>query len=268
MKNYKQILEAINRGIKFALDDFEDNDNIQGQINSKVKYKGGIKEYLELMEKVVDLGLPSGTLWCKYNLGVDDSKELKHIYQWYGDYYAWGETATKSYYSWDNYKFGSIEDNLSKYNKNDRLTQLLPIDDVATQKLDNNFYIPTVKQFEELFKYTTFTDYTKEDGEAYLNIKDNFGNGLYGRLFISKINGNKIFFPFAGWSSSFNNNKHSKFPSITNKQEEGSYWTSILENDRNNVCKKAYCISFGMTADSIEGVNRNYGLSIRPVINL
>jgi len=26
MKNYNKILEAINRGIKFALDDFEDNE--------------------------------------------------------------------------------------------------------------------------------------------------------------------------------------------------------------------------------------------------
>jgi len=68
MKNLnKQILEAVNRGIKFALDDFED-DSIQGQVNSKVKYQGGTKEYLDLMKEVVDLGLPSGTLWCKYNL--------------------------------------------------------------------------------------------------------------------------------------------------------------------------------------------------------
>ena len=36
MKNYKQILEAVNRGIKFALDDFEDQDKIHGQSNSKV----------------------------------------------------------------------------------------------------------------------------------------------------------------------------------------------------------------------------------------
>ena len=38
MKNYKQILEAINKGIKFALDDFED-DELQGQVNSKVNNK-------------------------------------------------------------------------------------------------------------------------------------------------------------------------------------------------------------------------------------
>ena len=30
MKNYNKILEAVNRGIRFALDDFEDQDSIQG----------------------------------------------------------------------------------------------------------------------------------------------------------------------------------------------------------------------------------------------
>ena len=45
MINYKQILEAVNKGIKFALDDFED-DNIQGQTNSKVKYAGGMQQYI------------------------------------------------------------------------------------------------------------------------------------------------------------------------------------------------------------------------------
>ena len=46
---YKQILEAVNRGIKFALDDFED-DNIQGQTNSKVNNTSNLKEYLEWIE--------------------------------------------------------------------------------------------------------------------------------------------------------------------------------------------------------------------------
>jgi hypothetical protein len=71
--NYKKILEAVNRGIKFALDDFDDQEELRGQVNSKVKYQGGMNKYLDLMNKVVDLGLPSGTLWCKYNLGVDSN---------------------------------------------------------------------------------------------------------------------------------------------------------------------------------------------------
>ena len=57
MKNYKQILEAVNRGIKFALDNFED-DELQGQVNSKVKYHGGTREgldetnYYQIIERI------------------------------------------------------------------------------------------------------------------------------------------------------------------------------------------------------------------------
>ena len=74
MKKYKQILEAINRGIQLALDDFDDEDQVQNVKSKQVQNRDYTKEYLELMEDAVDLGLPSGTLWCKYNLGVDPNQ--------------------------------------------------------------------------------------------------------------------------------------------------------------------------------------------------
>ena len=37
----------------------------------------------------VDLGLPSGTLWATTNIGATSPED-------YGDYFAWGETTTKS----------------------------------------------------------------------------------------------------------------------------------------------------------------------------
>jgi hypothetical protein len=48
------------------------------------------------MEDVIDLGLPSGTKWFKYNFGVDYKKLDKMPKDsipedWFGDYYAWGE---------------------------------------------------------------------------------------------------------------------------------------------------------------------------------
>ena len=46
VKNYNKILEAVNRGIKFALDDYED-DEFHGQDNSKVKNNSNLKEYFE-----------------------------------------------------------------------------------------------------------------------------------------------------------------------------------------------------------------------------
>ena len=82
MKNYKQILEAVNRGIQLALDDFED-DEVQNIKSKQIQNRDYTKEYLDLMEEVVDLGLPSGTLWSKYNLGVNPN-QLSIASNWYG----------------------------------------------------------------------------------------------------------------------------------------------------------------------------------------
>ena len=57
----------------------------------------------------VDLGLPSGLLWATCNVGADSPDD-------YGDYFAWGETETKSDYDWDTYKWcNGSENTLTKY---------------------------------------------------------------------------------------------------------------------------------------------------------
>jgi len=106
MKNYNKILEAVNRGIKFALDDFDDQEEIQGQTNSKVSHVHGTKEYIDLLRDTVDFNLPSGNLWYKCNLGASNPTEsATWPHEWFGNYYAWGETETKDNYSMSKYKF-------------------------------------------------------------------------------------------------------------------------------------------------------------------
>ena len=302
MKNYKQILEAINRGIKFALDDFENQDDIQGQSNSKVKYQGGTKEWLDLMNEVVDLGLPSGTLWCKYNLGCD-AKKIEQFFKqkqsikmqnygkylktigskdislyagspelWHGDYYAWGETeSNKSEYDMESYKFGNgsgHKGELTKYvtsedficnpfnddseilTQVDNLTQLEPEDDAAYQnkKVGNyKFYIPTKEQFEELAKYTTY-----KTTPNYKGI-----NFLAGCIFTSKINGEELFFPFAG--------RKDTDDEIIYVKTFGYYWSSTL-NTKNNA--NAYYLDIYDWHFDIDNAERYSGFNIRPVINL
>ena len=51
--------------------------------------------------KFVDLGLPSGLLWARTNVGASSSSDD-------GDYFAWGETKSKSYYYWSTYKLSLI----------------------------------------------------------------------------------------------------------------------------------------------------------------
>ena len=123
--------------------------------------------FAENILDAIDLGLPSGTLWCKYNLGAENEYD-------YGDYYAWGELTTKSEYTKDNYTY------------KDKPNQLPPEHDIATQILGKNYAIPTKEQFEELITYTK--------NKWVKNYKD---TGVNGMLFVGK-NKKTIFIPAAG----------------------------------------------------------------------
>jgi len=85
-----------------------------------------------LYNNFVDLGLPSGTMWCKYNLGCDWDKlnmdpEHTKSKDWYGNYYAWGEIKSKDNYVWETYKFKTENGFyflITKYNNEDDLIEL------------------------------------------------------------------------------------------------------------------------------------------------
>ena len=272
MKNHNKILEAINRGIQLALDDFDD-DEMQNIKSKQIYNRDYTKEYLDLLrDEVVDLELPSGTLWCKYNLGVDPN-QLFEVEDWYGDYYAWGELKpnkakkNKIYFDWDNYKFRKNH-KLSKYcNKSehglngftDNLTELLPEDDAAYQnkKFYNfKFHIPTKEQLEELLRFTQnywVNDYNPNNIEHHIN--DDGINGLNGRVFIGQ-NGNQLFIPAAGYHIG------------SNIYEVGSdcyLWSSSLYLDDPI---SAYSLNFNSDRITVYNYDRCFGFSVCPVINL
>ena len=281
MKNYNKILEAVNRGIQLALDDFDDVEQVQNIKSKQVQNRDYTKEYLDLMKDVVDLGLPSGTLWCKYNLDVDPD-QLNTPEDWYGKYYAWGEIeAKKSEFSWTTYKYAehytdlSETEGLTKYCNNpqkgynqitkrwgftDNLTELLPEDDVAYQnkELHNfKFHIPTNDQCEELIKHTNnYWVNNYEPNKTIHNPEDDGGiQGLNGQIFEGK-NGNQLFIPAAGSRSSFLS------------YDAGSHcrlWSSSLCLDNPS---HAYYLSFNSFSINISDFYRYCGYSIRPVINL
>ena len=281
MKNYNKILEAVNKGIQLALDDFDDEEQVQNIKSKQVNHRDYTKEYLDLMEDVVDLGLPSGTLWCKYNLDVD-STQLNKAEDWYGDYYAWGEIeAKKSEFSWTTYKYAehytdlSETESLTKYCNNpqkgynqitekwrftDNLTQLLPEDDVAYQNknLHNfKFHIPTKEQCEELINYTNnYWIDNYDPNKTIHNPEDDGGiKGLNGRIFEGK-NGNQLFIPAAGSRSS---------NLIYDAGSRCRLWTSSL--CLNNPGNAQY-LYFNSCQITMSDFYRYCGYSIRPVINL
>ena len=266
MKNYNKILEAINKGIQLALDDFDDEEHVQNIKSKQVQNRDYTKEYLDLMNDVVDLGLPSRTLWCKYNLGVDPT-QLTKSEDWYGQYYAWGELEEKTQYNWHNYKYGKDEE-LTKYcnepeyglkHFTDNLTELLPEDDAAYQNkkfYNYKFHIPTKKQCEELINYTNSYWVKNYDPSKTEHTTDDGGiQGLNGRVFVGK-NGNQLFIPAAGYRCGDDNH----CPGF-----DCSMWSSSLYLDSPY---GAYSLDFDSDDINMYSYYRYLGFTIRPVINL
>jgi hypothetical protein len=135
----------------------------------------------------VDLGLPSGTLWATCNIGANSPEE-------YGDYFAWGETSPKSNYKWSTLKYCEDDngDTYSKYNTDskygnvDNKTTLERSDDAATANWGNDWCMPTLAQFQELYDKCTWT-WTKKNGKKGYEVKGSNGNTIF--RFIGQIAG-------------------------------------------------------------------------------
>ena len=190
----------------------------------------------------VDLALPSGTLWATCNVGASKPES-------YGDYYAWGETKTKSVYDWETYKYANGDDyhKLTKYCCNsengdngftDNLTTLQAGDDPAASNWGGGWQTPSKAQWDELLSNTT-NEWTTQ-------------NGVMGRLFTSKKNGQRIFLPAAGYRSGRENMSASS----------GDYWSRSLSTDSPNDAWSLYIHSHDC---SLKQLWRDSGRSVRPV---
>ncbi len=134
--------------------------------------------------KFVDLDLPSGMFWAETNIGAVNAADD-------GDFFAWGETETKTDYSWSTYKYGKSMAKMIKYNSTDEKTVLDSMDDAAYVNWGSYCRMPTGEEVTELRKYSnctwTWTSMTNSSGES-----------IYGYKVTSVRNGNSIFFPASG----------------------------------------------------------------------
>lgn len=115
--------------------------------------------------KAVDLGLPSKTIWAGWNIDASSPEEMD-------GYYAYGEIATKTDYSRNDY-VGKW-----KFKAGD------PEADVATHKWGADWCMPTTRQVKELKEKCTWTYYTY--------------NGVGGAA-VTGPNGKSIFLPHSGY---------------------------------------------------------------------
>ena len=173
------------------------------------------KEY-----EYVDLGLPSGLKWATHNIGATTPEE-------YGNYYAWGEVLPKETYTEANSEtYGKSMDDISG-------TEY----DAATFNWGGNWRMPTEEEMKEMVSMCVW--------------EGTMQNQVYGYKLTSKINGNSIFLPAAGYRDGASLYDAGGIG--------GEYWSS---SPSSNISANHFV--FG----SISGMgsnNRYYGCSIRPV---
>ena len=177
----------------------------------------------------VDLALPSGLLWCEHNVGATTPYE-------HGLYFSWGNVIGHAEGS--GYDFS---DAVYAETPGAALSGNIPVNgtyDLARHNMGAPCRLPTVGEFQEL-NSNCDSEWTDEDGVA-------------GRRFTSRINGNSIFFPASG---NYNGT------TLNSRGSYGHYWSSSYLSATN-----AYNLSFN--ASSVHPADystRRYGFTARAV---
>lgn len=185
----------------------------------------------------VDLGLPSGIKWASCNLNAM-SPDM------WGMQVAWGETAGKSGYSWENYKFttsGMDETDVvfSKYAG--ELEMLDLADDAAHANMQGKWRVPTTSDCYDLISNCTWTLATM-NGQIGYQIKSN----------VTGYTDNWIFLPLWG--------ANTMTSYMTSELVPSQYNTRYIRSFVFNIYEQGY--------DYIAGIGdgyRCYPLPVRPV---
>ena len=189
------------------------NQNITGTINGH--------EY-------VDLGLPSGLKWATCNVGATTPED-------YGNYYAWGETTTKTEYTEENsvtfgQEMGDISGNATY--------------DAARANWGSTWRMPTKADMIELSNNCTWTWTTQ--------------NGVNGCI-VTGPNGNSIFLPAAGYCYG------------ASRYGDGGYYWGSTPYDRDSTpyyeqyTNSACGLEFGYGGHEVYFALRYNGYTVRPV---
>lgn len=187
-------------------------------------------------DTAVDLGLPSGLKWAKFNIGANAPEE-------HGGYFAWGETTEKNVYSWGWYlcqqsECGTWADPFIKNYQSAGTYILGPAYDAAHIQWGGRWRMPTEDDFKEL----------KEN----CSCEKTTVNGVSGYRYTG-WNGNSIFLP---------DGKIKNGTNLTSDLFKCAYWTSFCMYYSISTAQQASAFA---PNGNLSKIDRAYGLAIRPV---
>ena len=206
---------------------------------------------LSAMPEYVDLGIvrdEKHVCWATKNLGASSPGAS-------GNYYAWGETATKASYTWDNYAWGKYSW-VTKYDPDrsdqgvvDGRAYLLPEDDAATYVLGENWRTPSYDDFNDLLNASNV-----ESIRAY-------ADGIWGYCFHSVIEGYESKFIFMPMTQGY-------YEGDTRQETaKGYYWSNKIDQISWTSSSYANILQLGgyYSVPETSRMERAYGLVVRPV---
>ena len=215
----------------------------------------------------VDLGLASGLLWAKYNMGTTKPTEL-------GDHYAWAEISTKKKYvgeTYKHYKWGEYDlKRIKKYNEEDGKTVIDPDDDAARANLGVGYRIPTQEDWKELIDDCRW----EPEFITLPEILDPSQTKAIARWKVTGPSGNYIILPmtggfeFDGWYGPYKNDKNTYYTTANlypaEKSPDDKKYHEVVALTWPFFAEPDGSVKYPWLAST----NRVFGIVIRPVFDL
>lgn len=190
--------------------------------------------------KMVDLGLPSGILWCDRNVGASSPED-------YGDYFMLGNVTpdTDKTCEWSHAPFNNGQVYFDEEHFNSHKSDwfdgdvLKPKYDAAHVSMGGSWRMPTEDEIHELLEWTT------QSVETIGDVK--------GMLFTAP-NGNSIFMPFCGFRNCYE---------VYDDDIYGYVWSSSLRSDNYRYSRYLYFSDKGQAY--VNSYSRCVGFVVRGV---
>ena len=188
-----------------------------------------LSQQAQSTQGAIDLALPSGLLWCEHNVGASRPEEV-------GLYFSWGNITGHAEgsgydFSQTNYDASAGAALAADISVGDQY-------DMAHHNMGGQWRLPRKTEFQEL--------YDNCDSEWIAQ------DGMNGRRFTSRANGNSIFFPAAGRYDG---------TTLDGRGSYGGYWSSSFLS-----AAYAFYLYFDSTDVNPQSYNyRRYGFSVRAV---
>lgn len=216
---------------------------------------------------LVDMGLPSGTLWASRNIDISQEDGFAASpFQYDCSFFSWGNvdghnpiSASAFDYNWGNVNSAEPWYDGQPYGETsgNTLTGNIPVGDTydaARVNAATLWRMPTSSEFKELFDNSKFIDSNGDEIDSSITDKRVNVNGVMGLYLESRINGARLFFSCSGYGNSH---------SWSNRGLSGHYWSSTWYS----ACNARNLVFFGGGVYPQRNDSRYGGFAVRPIIS-